>query len=111
VNYINYKQCRSPVDEWDDNSDAMMDAMDSQSSELHVLESKVLALESRIKELEDELHKAEIKSEKQRFRLENIKNNDELVKLYTGIPDYSTLVNFYEEVLKGDVVVMRIWKG
>jgi len=40
---FNYKQCRSPVDKWDDNSDAMMDAMDSQSSELHVLESKVLA--------------------------------------------------------------------
>jgi len=53
-NFI-YKQCRSPVDEWDDNSDALMDAMDSQSSELHVLENKVLALESRIKELEDEL--------------------------------------------------------
>ena len=78
----------------------MIDAMDSQSSELDRLKSKVLELELRIKELEDELQKAEAKSKSELFHLENIKNN-ELVKLYTGIPDYATLMIFYEEVLKG----------
>ena len=45
-----------------DTTDTMV--MDSQSNELHVLESKVHALELRISELEDELHQAESNSEK-----------------------------------------------
>ncbi|XP_065919410.1 uncharacterized protein [Dysidea avara] len=92
-------------------NDGLDDTMDSQSSELQALESKVHALELRIRELENELYQAKNESEKQLFRLENIKNNDELVKLYTGIPDYATLIIFYEEILKGDAEVIRIWKG
>ena len=106
LNYNNWS-----ADEWDDHSTTMIDAMNLQSSELDMLKSKVIESELRIKELKDELQKAEAKSESELFRLENIKNNDELVKLYTGIPDYATLMIFYEEVLKGDAEVMRIWKG
>jgi len=76
-------------------------SMDLQTSEIHVLESKVHILELKISELEDGLHQAKSKSEKQLFQLENIKNNDELVKLYAGIPDYVTLMMFYEEILRG----------
>lgn len=81
------------------------------SSELDRLKSKVIELELKIKELENELQKAEAKAESELFRLQNIKNNNDLVKLYTGIPDYATLMIFYEEILKEDAEVMRIWKG
>jgi len=85
--------------------------MDSQASELDRLKSKVIELELRIKELEDELQKAEAKAESVLFRLENIKSRDDLMKFYTGIPDYATLMIFYEELLEEDAKVMRIWKG
>ena len=33
-----------------------------------------------------------------------------LVKFYTGFPDFDTLI-FYEEALKDDAEVMQLWKG
>ena len=76
-----------------------------------VLSSKVDALELKVKELEDKIHQAEINAAQQIFRLENIKQKEELVKFYTGFPDYATLMIFFEEILEHDAVVMRIWKG
>ena len=45
------------------------------------------------------------------FRLENICDNDDLIKTYTGFPDYATLVAFCEEVLKKDAEMMQQWEG
>ena len=36
------------------------------------------------------------------FRLENIKDKNELVRFYTGFPDYRTLLAFYEQILESD---------
>jgi len=43
------------------------------------------------------------------FRLENIKDKAELVKFYTGFPDYETLLAFYEQILEFDAKVMKQW--
>ena len=43
------------------------------------------------------------------FHLDNIKENDDLVKFYTGFLDYVTLVTFYEQILESDAEVMRQW--
>ena len=75
-----------------------------------VLSSKVHALELKVKELEDKIYQAETNAAQQIFRLENIKQKEELVKFYTGFPDYATLMIF-KEILERDAVVMRIWKG
>ena len=52
--------------------------------------------------------KSEIQALKLLFCLENIKEKDNLVKFYTGFPDY---VIFYEEILEADAKVMRQWDG
>jgi len=43
------------------------------------------------------------------FHLDNVKENDDLVKFYTGFLDYVTLVTFYEQILESDAKVMRQW--
>ena len=45
------------------------------------------------------------------FRLDNIKEDDSLIRLYTGFLDYETLIAFYEEILEPDASVMRQWSG
>ena len=55
-----------------------------------VLSSKVHALELKVKELEDKIHQAETNAGQQIFCLENIKQKEDLVKFYTGFPDYAT---------------------
>ena len=59
-----------------------------------VLSSKVDVLELKVKELEDKIHQAETNAAQQIFCLENIKQKEELVKFYTGFPDYATLMIF-----------------
>ena len=68
-------------------------------------------LKKKIEELQCSL--AELKSELQRslFCFENIKDDDEMVKFYTGIPDQATLMAFYEEILEDDTKLMRLWIG
>ena len=39
------------------------------------------------------------------------KNDDSLVKFYTGFADYGTLMAFYEEILESDASVMLQWSG
>jgi len=41
------------------------------------------------------------------FRLKNIKDDDSLVRLYTGFLDYEMLIAFYEEILEPNASVMR----
>lgn len=64
---------------------------------LSVTENKLAVTE---KELNDSL-----------FRIRNLKHDDSLVKFYTGLPCYSTLSAFFEEILKHDASLMRQWSG
>lgn len=73
--------------------------------------SKIQALKQQIQLLQDSLNEAKKSATKLLFRLENIKEKDDLVKFYTGFPNYDTLVIFYEEILESDAKVMKQWDG
>ena len=73
--------------------------------------SQVVELQEKVKELTEELCKVENTVASVRFRYENIKRRDDLVKFYTGFPDHITLLAFYEEILESDAKVMRQWEG
>ena len=68
-------------------------------------------LQQEIEELQSKLTEAENKLRRSRFRFENIKYDDEMVRFYTGIPDQATLMVFCEEILEDDAKVMRQWEG
>ena len=80
-------------------------------SKLTDTESKLADTESKLVDMESKLADAEDKLNRSLFRLENIKSDDNLVKLYTGLPVYETLMAFYEELLQCDAKVMRQWRG
>ncbi|XP_065894872.1 uncharacterized protein [Dysidea avara] len=71
----------------------------------------VAEMQRRIDELQVKLSEVENAFQRSLFRLENICDNDEFVKFYTGFSDYNTLIAFYEEVLESDAKVMRQWEG
>ena len=75
------------------------------------LTNKIEELQGTITELSDKLHQVEDNAAKSLFRYENIKDRDDLVKFYTGLPDHLTLLAFYEEILESDAKVMRQWDG
>ena len=54
-------------------------------------EGEIERLRLQVKLLQDSLEEARKLATSSLFRLENIKDNDELVKYYTGFPDYITL--------------------
>ena len=68
-------------------------------------------LQKVVLELKTKLQEAESKLSRCLFRLENIKDNDTMIKFYTGFSDYETLMAFYQEVLEADAMVMRQWSG
>ena len=68
-------------------------------------------MQQEIEELQSKLTEAENELRRSRFRFENIKHVDEMVRFYTGIPDQATLIVFYEEILEDDAKVMRQWEG
>lgn len=51
------------------------------------------------------------KHEKSLFRLENIKDDDYQINLYTSFPDYDTLLYFYKNILESNAKVMRQWRS
>lgn len=75
------------------------------------LDPSIDDLQKEILELKSKLSEAQNKLERSLFRLENIKNDDSLVKFYTGFADYEILMAFYEEILESDASVMRQWSG
>jgi len=77
----------------------------SEAALLHQVEQ----LKSQIRQLQDELKESKMAAAKSLFRLENIKESNDLVKFYTGFSDYITLVTFYEVLLEPDAKVMRQW--
>lgn len=95
-------ECMDMDGETTSNSVDYMDLAQSCSplNELEVLRHKV-------SELQADLNLAK----KSLFCLKNIQENDELIKFYTGFPDYATLFSFYETLLESDATVMRQWHG
>lgn len=87
--------------------DILQDGMESVCD----LDPSIADLQKEILELKLKLSEAQNKLERSLFRLENIKNDDSLVKFYTGFADYGTLMAFYEEILVSDASVMRQWSG
>ena len=82
-----------------------LEEMDTSCSQ----KSDIQDLKLQIQLLQDSLDEAKTTASKLLFRLENIKEKDNLVKFYTGFPDYTKLVIFYEEILESDAKVMRQW--
>ena len=72
-------------------------------------EGEIERLRLQVKQLQDSLEEARKLATSSLFRLENIKDSDELVKYYTGFSDYITLTVFYEQVLESDAKVMKLW--
>ena len=76
-------------------------------SKLADAENKLVDAEGKLADTERKLAEPENTLKRSLLRLENIKCNDQLIKLYTGFNDYETLVAFYEEILQSDAKVMR----
>jgi len=63
----------------------------------------------QVRQLQADLEESKIIATKSLFRLDNIKEKDDLVKFFTGFSDYVMLVTFYEQILEADAKVMRQW--
>ena len=72
-------------------------------------EAEIQSLKVQVSQLQGELEKARNSAARSVFCLENIKDKDELVRFYTGFPDYVTLLVFYEQILDSDAKVMKQW--
>ena len=68
-------------------------------------------LQKEVFELKNILEGTENKLSRALFRLENIKDDNNLIKFYTGFTDYKILMAFYNEVLESDALFMRQWSG
>jgi len=88
------------------NDDFVGSGVKDPESEIQSLNLLVAKLKLQVSQLQDELKEARNLAARSLFRLENI---NELVKYYTGFPDYVTLLTFYEQVLEADAKVMKLW--
>ena len=91
----------------DDNVNDQVDCVEiasSPSREINILKLK-------IQRLEESLAEAKSDTVKSLFRLENIKEKDELVKFNTGFTDFDTLHTAFTVILESDAKVMRQWEG
>ena len=78
--------------------------------EVQKMNAKCQKLEIQVEDSKEKLQRSE-NDVSQLFRLEKIKQTDNLIKFYTGFTDFATLMIFYEEVLKDDAEETRMWKG
>lgn len=74
-------------------------------------EKQITDLQKEVFELRSKLEETENKLSRALFRLENIKDDNNLMKFYTGFTDYTMLMAFYNEVLESDAMFMRQWSG
>ena len=81
------------------------------TNEIESLQSQILDLQAQIVQLQQSMADVELSAQKSLFRLHNIKDNDDLIKFYTGFPDYDTLIAAYKILLESDARVMRQWDG
>ena len=89
-----------------DNEEAQYDNDHFVESDVRDPEAEIQSLKLQVSQLQGELEKARNSAV---FCLENIKDKDELVRFYTGFPDYVTLLVFYEQILESDAKVMKQW--
>ena len=80
------------------------------SSDIAEIQCQCEEMKKKIEDLQSRLYKSENKFKRSLFCFENIKDDDEMVKFYTGIPDQATLMAFYE-ILEDDPKTMRLWVG
>ena len=92
-----------------DTEEEIVDLVDHDTNFPGASEPSIADLQKEILELKIKLVEAQNKLDRSMFRLENIKDDDGLVKYYTGFADYETLMAFYEEILESDASVMRQW--
>jgi len=71
----------------------------------------IAEMQRKIDKLQVKLVQVQSIFQRSLFHLENICDNDDLVKFYTGFSDCNTLSAFYEEILESDAKVMRQWEG
>jgi len=81
------------------------------ATETEALKSHIIDLQSQILKLQQSIAEVELSAQKSLFRLQNIKDNDDLIRFYTGFPDYSTLIAAYKILLESDASVMQQWNG
>ena len=74
-------------------------------------ERKLAEAQVKLSDTANKLVAVEKKLNDSLFSLGNIKHDNSLVKFYTGIPCYNTLLAFFEEILKHDASLMRQWSG
>ena len=68
-------------------------------------------LQGKVVEMSLQLAELQTKHEKSLFRLENIKDDNYQINLYTSFPNYNTLFYFYKNILESDAKVMRQWRS
>ena len=73
------------------------------------LKLQVSQLKLQVSQLQGELEEARNSATRSLFRVENIKDKNELVRFYTGFPDHGILLAFYEQILESDAKVMKQW--
>lgn len=84
--------------------DHLMDSEDASDPE-----AEMQSLKLHVSLLQAELKEARKSASRSLLRLDNIKDKNELVRFYTGFPDYEMLLAVYEQVLESDAKVMKQW--
>ena len=64
-------------------------------------------LQGILEEMSLQLKELQTKHEQSLFCLDNIKDDNYQINLYTSFPDYDTLLYFYKNILESDAKVMR----
>ena len=69
------------------------------------------SLQGNLEEMSLQLKELQTKHEQSLFRLDNIKDDNYQINLYTSFPDYDTLLYFYTNILESNAKVMRQWRS
>ena len=109
--YQRFDRFDDKVEQQSDKQEPADDSSDDQFMEVDSECDDVAKLQTEVEELRAQLTIDEATLGKSLFRLENIRYDNDLIKLYTGFSDYDTPIAFYEEILEGDAKVMRQWQG
>jgi len=95
----------------EDGGSAEFDNVDTDYSDITSDSTEIERLQMLVADLSEKVATLQAKYDKALFRLENIKDDNDLVHFYTGFPDYDTLLTFYKIVLEEDAKVMRQWRS
>ena len=68
-------------------------------------------LQGNLEEMSLQLKELQTKHEQSLYCLDNIKDDNYQINLYTRFPDYHTLIYFHKNILESDAKVMRQWRS